>query len=788
MSSDPNQALARTGSRSYRRYTPLDANPAIPTIPVNADAYRLDPSVHSSAPTQPSSTLPDFPHTQPRLRRQKQTAEEKTLDKFAAMEEFLKSSPFDTLGDFLAILFYNKPRNETDPRGMTHANAVAQFLRGRTEIKMSHILPLMYHHKASFPHSKCVDVHEQKEMFATSGPVNQSNHARPFMSTWATRLVALEARKQVGRATKDDPNDPDTQTRFRAHSNDRTNAKVISWPELLSHFNLKWIESKYCIRLPLPMFLTQHMAAPSSKGVFFVRKRRPHPIIQVGAIASFIISRNRYANADLAMALGVWHFACKSHIDVKRVYCRFGYSVSDTTARHALNSMTTASLAELRDKIKDATERGQTEGCLLLDNVQQYCDVHEQGIGRQSQLKVGTAGTWVELEDCAPGAFDAEPYYAKVAEQERKDLTTDDLFDSINWPHMRIHNMFRDGPLAIHRMRDGRKAKCQPLSTNSERSTETQGMRQAVKDFDGQTGIDSDAPGNLLSWIRGDGASYANLLNLCNYSAPLGTFKNKIATPEIWHTGATDLTADVRNSLETSQNRKFSIRALGTDIGCNSTASNHYGPATSSDPSSLSKCSHIVGFKRPSNVKSCDYYPTVRNLKLIWTAHVLDCWRIFFETDDLDAYFRNLAETNELPDLSTLLGYAMVLVDRYATQSAIRASLSESESTAADRSNKVPVGSEWVAPTTTIPPTHDAQDPDLPDLVDIIEGETTQKPPVPAKTPEDAPKVHQEKDGFTGDRVLRNSQIFMQDFGWWIEFAHAVPEGDIGRVWEIMKV
>ncbi|KAJ7807578.1 hypothetical protein B0H13DRAFT_1928946 [Mycena leptocephala] len=183
---------------------------------------------------------------------------------------------------------------------------------------MSHILPLMYHHKASFPHSKCVDVHEQKEMFATSGPVDQSNHARPFISTWATRLVALEARKQVGRATKDDPNDPDTQTRFRAHSNDRTNAKI-----------------------------------------------------QVGAIASFIISRNRYANADLAMALGVWHFACKSHIDVKRN--------------------------------QECDGKRTTEGCLLLDNVQQYCDVHEQGIGRQSQLKVGTAGTWVELEDCAPG-------------------------------------------------------------------------------------------------------------------------------------------------------------------------------------------------------------------------------------------------------------------------------------------------------------------------------------------------------------------------------------------------
>ncbi|KAJ7822319.1 hypothetical protein B0H14DRAFT_2255984, partial [Mycena olivaceomarginata] len=75
---------------------------------------------------------------------------------------------------------------------------------------------------------------------------------------------------------------------------------------------------------------------------------------------------------------------------------------------------------------------------LILDNVQEYCDVYEQGIGRQSQLKVGTAGTWVQLEDCAPGAFDAKPYYERVALQERKTLTTDLLFDDINWSHIRL--------------------------------------------------------------------------------------------------------------------------------------------------------------------------------------------------------------------------------------------------------------------------------------------------------------------------------------------------------------
>lgn len=232
----------------------------------------------------------------------------------------------------------------------------------------------------------------------------------------------------------------------------------------------------------------------------------------------------------------------------------------------------------------------------------------------------------MKLDDCAPGAFDAKPYYDKVALQERKTLTTDVLFDDIDWEHLRvviplhwvrvlaefepelqpllteITAMFREPPVAIHRMRPDRMTRDQPLAANGEHSSETQGMERGIGDFDRQLGINSEQPGDLLSWIRGDGASYASILRLIKYCAPLGKFKNKIATPEIWHTGATDL---------------------------NSTAANHYGPATSSDPSSLSKCSNIAGLKRPSNIKSCDYYPTVRNLTLVWNAHVLDCWRYF---------------------------------------------------------------------------------------------------------------------------------------------------------------
>ncbi|KAJ7876170.1 hypothetical protein B0H14DRAFT_3083190 [Mycena olivaceomarginata] len=219
---------------------------------------------------------------------------------------------------------------------------------------MCDILPLMYHHQASYPSSKCKNIHEQKQMFSTSGSIDEIHHARPFILTWATRLVAAQACKQVGPRTH-----------------------VVTWSQLLVNFNLNSIHTKYSICLPLPMFLMQSMCVLSSKGVSVVRKRCPYTAAQVGAIASFILCQNRYANGDMALALGVWLFACQAHIDIKRAFSRFSYCVSDTTARHALVSMTSGSLAELRVRVVASAERGVMDGSLILDNVQEYCDVYE---------------------------------------------------------------------------------------------------------------------------------------------------------------------------------------------------------------------------------------------------------------------------------------------------------------------------------------------------------------------------------------------------------------------------
>ena len=369
-------------------------------------------------------------------------------------------------------------------------------------------------------------------------------------------------------------------------------------------------------------------------------------------------------------------------------------------------------------------------------------------------------------------------------------MTIESLRTDINWTHVHtvqllhwahvlidyipeLRSMSKDisarfclEPIAKHRMREGRKTVVQPLGTNAKRETETQGMARAIMDFDEQMGVGSEAADHLLSWVRGDGASYATTLRLQKYLCSIldnhKSFQNWIATPEIWHAKATMV---------------------------NSITANHYGPATSQDPSSLSQSSGATGFKQPTNLNSCDYYPTVRSMTLIWEAQVLNCWRwvdfiitktkfltlhtcrVFLEAKpDLLLHFANLGRQDELPLLETILSQAGILVKRYASQDAYEQALSHAESKDAPDHMKVPFGS----PTANASPSG-------------IATNTAQNDP-PALPAEAVPKVHQEEEKFDSDRVLANSILFLQDFGWWTEMSYAVPEGDIGRAFEILKV
>jgi hypothetical protein len=82
--------------------------------------------------------------------------------------------------------------------------------------------------------------------------------------------------------------------------------------------------------------------------------------------------------------------------------------------------------------------------------------------------------------------------------------------------------------------------------------------------------------------------------------------------------------------------------------------------------------------------------------------------------------------------------------------------------------------------------TDDTRDTDKPTVDAPSTTEQNELPPQ-TKADEDGPKSHKEKEDFDGDQLLSNSILFLMEFGWWIELNYAIPEGDVGRVFEILK-
>lgn len=211
---------------------------------------------------------------------------------------------------------------------------------------------------------------------------------------------------------------------------------------------------------------------------------------------------------------------------------------------------------------------------------------------------------------------------------------------------------------------------------------------------------------------------------------------------------------------------------------------------------------------------------SVIRILLSHRTHCCTDGRIYFKTDNIGQYFKKLGEEDKLPDIEELWTIAQTLVRRYATQEAYETALSLKESEEASEMMKIPVGTPWMPPVRSRMAGNESQHPSTVDgsiettgeasIVETadkpatVENEEGEEPSLPESLPEAAPtaarskdtdddddgpkKTHVESPGFDGDRVLANSILFLQDAGWWIEASYAVPEGDIGRVYKIVKV
>ncbi|THU77523.1 hypothetical protein K435DRAFT_877734 [Dendrothele bispora CBS 962.96] len=563
---------------------------------------------------------------------------------------------------------------------------------------------------------------------------------------------------------------PQIPARLAASANSRTRAKGVQTvtKEILLSFRISDQVSFFQKHAPLAWYLTECMAAPrTADGQIIERKRRPPSIIQVAALSSFVMARNQYANGYWALQNGIWHIACQSHVDVKRVECLKGISVHDTTARRALVTVADDSLAKLQKNLMEGVKVSEMRYRWVLDNIQQYVKVWEGGIGRENRLLSGCAGTAILIEDTAPGAFDLDDHITRLMKNRCQELTTEKIWASIDWDHItgvqslhvllaflsfipsltsmkqKANDLLRS-KYAIHRMRDGRKSTLIPLGTNSEKEIQTEGMKRAIHDFLLQSGFPAESASKLIVWMGGDGGSVLAMDRAKQYLAlhydpddphtDYSTLHNLLPTIGIWHTQATNQ---------------------------NTIAENHFGPAVTNDPSALSRSASCANFKRPTNFRDCgNYYPLQTALSTFWETQILYCWRIELGFPDHNAmllHFDQLS-VDEQPTFDDLLTQAAQITDRWVSLESISEALNPEDMSSLPSHLQFPVGTPFT------PDPH----------IDVLK---------PAQS-----CLFQEEKDFEGDRVLANSIIFKWEYSLWIELAYAVPEGDIGCVWEIMKI
>jgi hypothetical protein len=225
-----------------------------------------------------------FSHSQPRLRRPKVSAAVKEANRFTEMEKLLKklkSMGFTSLGQFLSVLFYNHKRwaGKPDPRGKTHAKVVGKFLRGRSKIKMSQVIDLIYKHPKATP-----TVQDPERDLAFDPGCNQEAvlHAQTCLSIWATRLVGDKLYSSIGALSRRDTENPNDRIGLCAKTNGRNpNARTITWDDL-ANFRIANLLDKYKSRRGrLVWYITECMAGPRKKGVVVQRVRRPHSMVSV---------------------------------------------------------------------------------------------------------------------------------------------------------------------------------------------------------------------------------------------------------------------------------------------------------------------------------------------------------------------------------------------------------------------------------------------------------------------------------------------------------------------------
>ncbi|KAF9013010.1 hypothetical protein BDZ89DRAFT_963282 [Hymenopellis radicata] len=499
------------------------------------------------------------------------------------------------------------------------------------------------------------------------------------------------------------------------------------------------------------------------------------------AVTVFILAllhfRYRYAIL-FPTIIGIFLFTCNTHRDVMNLLCRIGISISYAAVLDALHTLADDAGAQLRalgEKLKDLPPFFQ----MVFDNVNKMARSWQQKLGTKDEVHSGTAATLVMLKAGTMYAGSPEKLMETRKEGGRADLTVEKLLEDINHAHLagigkatvmrtwlkhlpaltrfraQVEDLFTT-TYAIRRIRPEVSEIHTMRTTNIDEST-TIGVHKVLLNLITlQLAAVRDSVAKWVMMIAGDQLTVDRIRKLKRYlkkgEPGFGRFQWVLPTIQLWHL---------------KWNWQKAIFRM------------HWWPQTGRNIYGLHHDVNILG-REKFNPDRGDFYPSHAILEDRFDTMLLDILRILCEERT------GLVYPESMPLLDLLQAY-------FTGDGALAECTYDDLSDLADKTYcRYMCSRAWEASLGHVDRREDIYGPQV-DPVDHADNDTQQhgqeSAPKKAKRKNTKKgKTKETENKAQGDQVLANSIAYLRSVFWYLELCAAISEGDIGRVFEVLKV
>ncbi|KAL1698671.1 hypothetical protein EV121DRAFT_217780 [Schizophyllum commune] len=491
------------------------------------------------------------------------------------------------------------------------------------------------------------------------------------------------------------------------------------------------------------------------------------------AVLILLRFRSKYS-IIFALLLSVYCFSCQTPRDVLSLLCHFGITVSYSTTLRTLTVLAENKLARLRQLIAAGGD-GPILGILIFDNVNKLQRAWQPTTVHRNEMQNGTASTFIEFPPSVnPDGLRAEKLLENIKNDARTKLTGQDLLNDLDGAHLEgigiaiilrtwkqyipslsrfnneIEELFEKRH-AKHRLQL-RKSQIHPLQPTNIDESLTSGVVEVVRNmlFEQLAVVKSWFAGKWLVLVGGDLLSVDRMRKVKMYmlkgKSALERHEWLVPVVQLWHLRWAWQKAIFR--LHWIDDTGKGIFGLHSD--CNKIHRSNFNP------------------------KTCDFYPADAILKVTFAANLLEILRQVcshsggFCPDDVpmtEAVEKYFASEGPCADITfdTLYGWARLAYRRYMVPSAFEDTL---DSGARDQQ-----GTYHDSPSSA-----------------ATEEEATgsaKKTETRSKGTKQSAKYEDKLED--ADKVLANNSNFLRMVLWYLELCYAAAEGDVGRIFEIIK-